>query len=65
MDTEDSLLIDSDGDMLQQFVECVAEIGGEYGLTFNVAELEALPMRWNDVVQNGLEQPAPNKEANT
>ena len=42
---DDTLLIDLQSDVLQLFMECVAEAGKEYGLSFNWKKLEVLPVR--------------------
>ena len=45
MKLNDILLIDVREDVLQKFMECVADAGAEYGLTFNWKKLEVLPVR--------------------
>ena len=42
---DDTLLIDVDDSMLQQFMDCIGQAGQEYGLSFNWSKLEALPIR--------------------
>ena len=42
---DDTLLIDVDEKVLEQFMECVGAAGQQYGLAFNWSKLEAMPVR--------------------
>jgi len=39
---DDTLLIDRDAEVLQTYMQCVSEVGKEYGLVFNLDKLELL-----------------------
>ena len=42
---DDTLLLDTDPDNLHVFMNCIADVGREYGLQFNWSKLEHLPVR--------------------
>ena len=42
---DDTLLIDTSSTTLQVFMDCIADVGAEYGMTFNWKKLEMLPVR--------------------
>ena len=42
---DDTLLIDVDANVLETFMNCIAEVGKEYGMSFNWSKLEMLPIR--------------------
>jgi len=42
---DDTLIIESDEKVVQYFMECIAEIGGQYGMEFNWGKLEVLRVR--------------------
>ena len=48
---DDTLLMDTSGGAVEFYMRCVAEVGAEYGLTFNLAKLESMPVKCGDVVQ--------------
>ena len=47
---DDTLLIDVSGKVLQQYMECVGEMGCEYGLEFNWSKLEMLAVRSDEKI---------------
>ena len=48
---DDTLLIDRAGGHVQDYMECIHEIGAEYGLSFNWGKLEVLTVRCRDVIK--------------
>ena len=48
---DDTLLIDVDTDVLHAFMTSIGEAGAEYGLAFNWAKLEMLPVRTHAVLR--------------
>ena len=42
---DDTLLLDTDPDILYHFMTCIGEAGSQYGLSFNWSKLELLPVR--------------------
>jgi len=48
---DDTLLIDVDNSVLQVFMDSIAKVGQEYGLSFNWGKLESLPIRTNATVK--------------
>ena len=60
---DDTLLIDTDGGTVQSFMECIEEIGGEYGLRFNLSKLEFIKLRCDEEVLNSQGQPVSCKDS--
>ena len=47
---DDTLLIDVNCQVLETFMNCIADVGKEYGLSFNWKKLEMLPIRSDGII---------------
>ena len=48
---DDTLIMDVDSNRLADFMDCIAEAGAGYGLSFNWKKLEVMPVRTNAVIK--------------
>ena len=62
---DDTLLIDSNDDTLQLFLDSIAHYGETYGLQLNWKKVELLPINSNPYILYGEGNPLEHKESDT
>ena len=50
---DDTLVFDTEPQKAEDYMNCIKDIAAEYGLTFNVGKLEAMPVRTSAAISNG------------
>ena len=60
---DDTLLLGTSEVFLQRLMECIGEVGGRYGLSFNWDKLEAMPVRMAAQFQTPAGDDIPSKES--